>query len=97
MAAMPPADSTSALRQHVIVVGAYSTSVRLVEELSRAGEQLLVLAHGDVTSDVVTEVQALGGHVIMADNVRESHLRLAGVERAKAVVILGDDDVRAIR
>ena len=33
----------------------------------------------------------------MADNVREAHLRLAGVERAKAVVILGDDDVRAIR
>ena len=97
MAAMPLADSTSALRQHVIVVGADSTSVRLVEELSRAGEQLLVLASGDVTSDVVTEIQALGGHVIMADNVREPHLRLAGVERAKAVVILGDDDVRAIR
>ena len=63
----------------------------------RAGEQLLVLAHGEVTSDVVNEIQALGGHVIMVDNVRESHLRLAGIERAKAVVILGDDDVRAIR
>ena len=43
------------------------------------------------------EIQALGGHVIMVDNVRESHLRLAGIERAKAVVVLGDDDVRAIR
>ncbi len=45
---MPPVESTSSLRQHVVVVGADSTSVRLVEELSRAGEQLLVLAHGDV-------------------------------------------------
>ena len=49
------------------------------------------------TSDVVTEIQALGGEVIITSSVREAPLRLAGVERAKAAVILGDNDVRAIR
>ena len=34
------------LRQHVVVIGADTTSVRLVEELTRGGEQVLVLAHG---------------------------------------------------
>ena len=94
---MAPGDSTVGLRQHVVVVGADSTSVRLVEELTRAGEQLVVVAHGDPIGAVTAEIQALGGQLLVADHVREPDLRLAGVERAKAAVILGDDDVQALR
>ena len=44
MTAMATGEGTASLRQHVVVVGADSTSVRLVEELIRAGEQLVVVA-----------------------------------------------------
>ena len=89
--------ASSAARQQVLVIGADTTTVRLVEELARAGEQLVVLAYGLIDPDVVAEIQALGGEVITTSSVHESALRSAGVERAKAAVILGDNDVLAIR
>ena len=42
----PVPSAGSAARQQVLVVGADTTTVRLVEELVRAGEQLVALAHG---------------------------------------------------
>ena len=86
-----------ALRQHVVVVGADTTTVRLVEELARGGEQLVVLAHGLVDEDAVSDIAGFGAQVIVTHHVREADLRGAGVDRAKAVVILGDDDVHAVR
>lgn len=85
------------LRHHVLVIGADTTTVRLVEELTRGGEQVLVLAHGDLDGDVLDELAALGAPVTVTHQVRESHLRDARVTEAKAAVILGDDDVRAVR
>lgn len=94
MSAMsPPAE----LRQHVVVVGADSLAVRLVEELVRAGERLVVLAHGDVATAVVAELDRLGAQMIRTDHLEEVDLVTAAVERAKAAVILGDDDVLAVR
>ena len=52
--------------QQVLVVGADTTAVRLVEELVRAGEQLVVLAHGQPDPDVVADLEALGATVITA-------------------------------
>jgi hypothetical protein len=52
--------------------------VALVEELVRGGEQLVVRAHGQPDSDVVAEIQARGGAVLMANRVREADLRTAG-------------------
>ena len=89
--------SAGGLRQHIVVIGADTTTVRLVEELVRGGEQLVVLAHGQPDSDIVAEVQSLGGTVIVANHVREADLRTAGIDRAKTAVILGDDDVFAVR
>lgn len=95
---MDAAEPTYAsLTQHVVVIGADNTAVRLVEELSRAGEQLLVVASRQSPPDVTAEIEALGGHLLVTDHVREPELRRAGIERAKAVVILGDDDVHALR
>ncbi|HWJ52942.1 MAG TPA: NAD-binding protein [Propionibacteriaceae bacterium] len=94
---MATGEGTASLRQHVVVVGADSTSVRLVEELIRAGEQLLVVAPSRSIGAVTAEIQALGGRLLVADHVREPELRMAGIERAKAAVILGDDDVQALR
>lgn len=85
------------LRQHVVVVGADSLAVRLVEELVRAGEQLVVIAHGDVATAVVAQLDRLGAQMIHTDHLEEVDLVTATIERAKAAVILGDDDVLAVR
>ena len=81
----------------MLVIGADTTAVRLVEELVRAGEQLVVLAYGQPDPDVITELEALGATVTICASVRERDLRGAGIEQARSVVILGDDDVRAVR
>ena len=47
-------------RQPVVVVGADTTAVRLVEELVRAGEHLVVVAHGQLDTGVVTRLERLG-------------------------------------
>ncbi len=98
MSAMTPSGGTSdGLRHHVLVIGADTTTVRLVEELTRGGEQVIVLAHGDLDGDVLDDLAALGAPVTLTHQVREGHLRDARVAEAKAAVILGDDDVRAVR
>ena len=88
----------AAPRQHVVVVGADTTCVRLVEELVRAGEQLVVIAPGERGRDNLDDLRELGATVITSQsNVRQPDLRRAGVAQAKAAVILGDDDVFAVR
>lgn len=57
MTAMTQGAVLGAFGQHILVVGADTTSVRLVEELVRAGEYLVVLAHGDVDRDCVEDIQ----------------------------------------
>lgn len=96
---MPHADSEASLgpAQRIVVIGSDSTSVRLAEELTRAGEQVALLADGSLDPASVTDLRELGTEVVMRAQVRAADLRAAGVEQAKAVVILGDDDVRAIR
>lgn len=85
------------LTGHVLVVGSDSTTVRLVEELVRAGEQLVVLTRHGANPEVTSEIEALGGQLLTVDHIREPELRRAGVDRAKAAVILGGDDVQALR
>ena len=58
MTAMATGEDTVGLRHHVVVVGADSTSVRLVEELARAGEQLVVVATSRSVGAVTAEIQA---------------------------------------
>ena len=70
--------ASSAARQQVLVIGADTTTVRLVEELARAGEQLVVLAYGLIDPDVLAEIQTPGGEVITTSSVPETALRSAG-------------------
>ena len=92
-----PGTVQTPLQQHVVVVGADTTTVRLVEELARSGELLVVIAHGESPRGVIADIEALGCLVITATHVREAELRAAGVERARAAIVLGDDDVMALR
>ena len=92
-----PGTAQHAPRQHVVVVGADTTTVRLAEELVRSGEQLVVIAHGENPRGAIADIEALGCQMIIASQIREAELRAAGVERARAAVVLGDDDVLALR
>ena len=87
----------SGAARHVVVVGADTTCVRLVEELVRAGEQLVVIAHGPRGQEAVEDLSSLGATVLTTSAVRIADLQRAQVTLAKAVVILGDDDVFAVR
>lgn len=92
-----PGTAQHAPGQHVVVVGADTTTVRLAEELVRSGEQLVVIAHGENPRGAIADIEALGCQMIIASQIREAELRAAGVERARAAVVLGDDDVLALR
>lgn len=92
-----PGTVQTPLQQHVVVVGADTTTVRLVEELVRSGEQLVVIAHGESPRGAIADIEALGCLVITAAHLREAELRAAGMERARAAIVLGDDDVLALR
>lgn len=82
----------------MIVVGCDSTTVRLAEELVRGGEQVLVLvAQTEPDRRVVTELRELDVELVLVSRVREPDLVRAGVRTAKAVVILGADDVSTVR
>lgn len=95
MAAMP---ASPAVPPHIVVVGADTTTVRLVEELVRGGERVVVLAPGTPEGGVMAETKSIGGQVIAVPHrVGEADLRRAEVAAARSVVILGDDDVAALR
>jgi cation diffusion facilitator CzcD-associated flavoprotein CzcO len=49
---MVQSDPTAALDGHVVVVGADNTTVRLVEELTRAGEHLVVVTPRAAPADL---------------------------------------------
>lgn len=80
---------------HVVVVGATSTAVRLAEELQKSGEHVVVLSRSDDDHD--DELVEAGAEVQQVRRVGEAELREAGATRARCVVVLGADDVNVIR
>lgn len=87
----------SAHTGHVIVVGATTTVVRLVDELERAGEDVVVVTTESTDPDVVAQLNEAGAEVVTDPSVRASTLRRAGVDRARSVVVFGADDVFIVR
>lgn len=96
-----PADATDQgsgpAHDHVVIIGASSTTIRLAEELERAGERVIVIVPGAADPGVAADLELIGAEVMPSPQVRPVELRRAGIERAKAAVIVGDDDVFAIR
>lgn len=92
---MPP------VRDHVVVIGSSSTAVRLVDELERAGERVMVLVVDDATHDDVgyyaRQMAEAGAEIRTVTTVREAELRQVNVAAARAAVVLGFDDVATTR
>lgn len=82
---------------HVIVVGATSTTVRLVEELERAGTDVVVVDTDPADTRWHADLAGFGAEVLLCEHLRAADLERAGIAEASAVVVLGQDDVVAIQ
>ncbi|WP_288797468.1 NAD-binding protein [Arsenicicoccus cauae] len=83
--------------QHVIVVGVETTTVRVVEELTRSRTPAVVVVSPTADPVVVAELRAGGATIVEAARTDERALREAGVHRARAVIVLGRDEVASTR
>ncbi|WP_198671760.1 NAD-binding protein [Desertihabitans aurantiacus] len=81
---------------HVLLLGVTTTTVRLAEELRKAGQQVVVLAAGP-DGEYDDDLVRLGARVSRCRRLDEADLRDAGVVGARCVVVLGSDDVRAVQ
>lgn len=85
-----PNSVDSSLSGHVVVCGADHLAIRIVQELRLRGEQVVLLVPVEVDRD---EFELSDVRVIRGDQALPRVLRTAGVERAAAVVLSGDDDL----
>lgn len=94
--AVPGSTAEDAPSGHIVVVGTTSTAVRLVDELERAGERVMVLA---VNADpgVVDDMSQFGAETHAVTHVREAELRRVHIHTARVAVVLGFDDVFTTR
>jgi voltage-gated potassium channel len=80
------------MRDHVVVCGLDHLGYRVVEELSRLGEDVVAIEQREADSQV-DEVRALGVPVQLGDARRDEVLRQAGIENARAVVCATGSDL----
>lgn len=92
-----PVASGSSVRDRVLIIGGETTTIRIAEELSRSGERITVLARRDANPSTLEELAELDAELLTVVRIGEAELVRAGVARAKAVIILGADDVAAIK
>lgn len=98
---MNPVVGSPAVHDHIIVIGSSSTAIRLVEELERAGEHVLVLVVDDepvgASAYPMHEMAESGAQILQVTGVRVPELRRVYAESARAAVVLGFDDVITTR
>jgi Trk K+ transport system NAD-binding subunit len=80
------------MKEHVVVCGLDHLGYRVVEELSRLGEEIVAIEQREAES-FVDEVRALGIPVHLGDARRDEVLRQAGIEKARAVVCATGSDL----
>jgi Trk K+ transport system NAD-binding subunit len=76
---------------HVVVCGLDSLGVRLVEELRRLGEEVVVVVDEGTTR--VPTAEQLGASIVCGPYRAEETLHQAEVETARAIALLEQDDV----
>jgi Trk K+ transport system NAD-binding subunit len=87
----PSRAEESAFDGHVIVCGLDGLGLRTVEDLRRLDEAVVVVVRE--AERFAGRARALGAGMVHGDFRDEDVLRLAGAERARAVVLVEDDDV----
>lgn len=83
---------------HVLVVGVETTTIRVAEELARDGTPVVVVGTSAADRDLVADLRGLPGvELHEVPRVRDDVLREAGAPHARAVVVLGRDEVEVTR
>src|SRR5262249_42216490 len=75
---------------HVVVIGAGNVGYRVADALGKRQQRIVVIDRQLGRNGAALRAQ--GHHVIVADGVAETTLKLAGVERAGVVLALTDAD-----
>jgi len=80
---------------HVVVCGLEELGLRVLEELDRLGEPVIVLAHDPEPRHVVV-ASRLGARIVEGDAADPEALRACGIPGARAVVFTADGDIANI-
>jgi Trk K+ transport system NAD-binding subunit len=83
------------LRGHVVVCGLEELGLRVLEELDRLGERVVVLAH-EPDARHATIARRLGATICEGDPADPEALRTCGIPGANAVVFTADGDIANI-
>jgi voltage-gated potassium channel Kch len=76
---------------HVIIAGAGNMTLRVAQEF-RARHLRAIVIEKDPDTRAVTRLREEGHHVVIADATHDDSLRLAGAERAAALLVLTESD-----
>ncbi len=80
---------------HVVVCGLEELGLRVLEELDRLGERVVVLAH-DPEPRHVAVASRLGARIVEGDAADPDALRACGIPGARAAVFTADGDIANI-
>ncbi len=82
----------STSRGHVVVCGLGTVGFRVVEELLALDEQVYVIER-NADGEFIPRARELGVEVLVGDARTENYMRSLNIERARAVIIVTDDDL----
>jgi Trk K+ transport system NAD-binding subunit len=90
-----PADSPTELKDHLIVCGLGHVGYRIVELLRELCEPFAVITR-DIRPDWRAAIEPQALRFVLGDARSEASLRAAGIETARAVLIVTDNDLENI-
>ncbi len=81
----------STYNKHVVLIGLGHLGFRVVQNLHRLGQDVVVIEINPA-ADLVATIQDLGIPILADDGIRETALRAAGVEKAQAIILCTQND-----
>lgn len=76
---------------HVIVCGYGIVGTKIIEQLLEKGVSFIII---DTDASKVERLRAVGYNVVLGDATKSSVLREAGIEGAKAIAVVLDNDAK---
>jgi voltage-gated potassium channel len=84
--------AASAYKDHIVICGLGKVGARIFEELSNLGENIVCIEEDDGARGVRAARES--GHPVLIDDAKDDNVLLqAGIERAKAVLAVTDNDM----
>lgn len=80
-------------RNHIVVVGLGKVGYRIVKELLHLRENVVVVEKVDANSPLIDEIIELGVPIVRGDGRAAKTLEMAGVPKARGVILATTDDL----